>query len=172
MAYSDVQSALNSIRGFTRPNRFSVNLVWNNVLYFSTYAESVDIPPLGVGTADFQYNTQPLLKVPYVKLPAQTCNITFRLDAQGNPIKTLYSEINSRIAKNINGDYFIGYLDDIAGSIDISCLDPSKDNSKLFTIKLSNAILTNIDAVQLSFDDRDSYVKQTATFAYRDATIS
>ncbi len=171
MAYADVQTALNSIRGLARPNRFTVNLNFNNAnLYFSGYAESIDIPPLGVGTADFQFNTQPLLKIPYVKLPAQTCNITFRLDALGNPVKTFYSEINNRIVKNVNGDYFIGYLDDVVGDIDISCLDTEKDK-KLFTIKLSYAMLSNIEAVQLSYDERDSYLKQTVTFAYRDASV-
>ena len=172
MPYADVQAALNSIRGLARPNRFVVDMFWpGGKVFFDTYAESVDIPSLSVGTADFQYNTQPLLKIPYAKLPAQTCNITFRLDSAGNPVGRLYDHLQNGIVKNVGGDFFMAYLEEISGTIDIACLSPLND-TKLFTIKLTDTILTNIDTVQLSYDDRDSYLKQTVTFAYRDASIT
>lgn len=156
-------------KGLVRPNRFFVNISFPNtqgIAKFQEYVESVEFPAMAIGTADYQYNTQPILKIPYAKLPAQTCNITFRLDGSGNPVKGLYDNIEE-IVSYTSGDYYVAYAESIWGDIIINALDIQ--DKIIYNLKLSRVLITNIDTTQYSFDDRDSYLKQTVTFAYQEA---
>jgi hypothetical protein len=166
------QSAtLLATKGLVRPNRFSVNISFPNtqgITKFQEYVESVEFPAMAIGTADYQYNTQPILKIPYAKLPAQTCNITFRLDGSGNPVKALYDAIE-QIVSYASGDYYVAYAESIWGDIIINALD-IKD-IPIYNLTLSKVLITNIDTTQYSFDERDSYLKQTVSFAYQEAEV-
>jgi len=163
---TNTNSALQIFKGLVRNNRFRVELPKTG---FGFAAETVEFPSLAIGTADYQYNSQPILKIPYGKLPAQTCNITFRLDDSGEPTKSLYNIIN-KIVVNSGGDYFVEYANNLWETIEISALNV--DDSDIMTLTLTRCILTNIDTVQFSFDDRDSYQKQAVTFSYQDAFIN
>jgi len=165
---SDVASSLRALTGLVRPNRFIVQifLPGTQIKNYESLVESVEFPGLALGTADFQYNTQPIIKIPYAKLPAQTCNITFRLDGQGNPTGELYKFIEKASFKT-QSDYFVEYAINLWGSLNINAMDSA--GKTLYSISLNRVLITNIDAAQLSFDDRDSYLKQTVTFSYQDA---
>lgn len=154
-----------------RPNRFDV------VFSFPSFGfpeqvqkaiESIEFPALALGTVDFQSNTKPLYKVPYAKMPAQTCNITFRVDEFFNPIDYLYAYVNYA-AKFTGEEYYIEYASNLWGNITINAYNVANYGS--FRMVLGKALLTNIDTAQLSYDDRDTYLKQTATFAYQEVDI-
>lgn len=168
---SDVASSLRAITGLVRPNRFSVDifLPGTSLSAYQILVESVEFPALALGTADFQYNTQPIIKIPYAKLPAQTCNITFRLDGAGNPTADLYAFMEKASPKS-QSDYFVEYVNNLWGTLNIVAMDSASNT--LYAVKLNRVLITNIDAAQLSFDDRDSYLKQTVTFSYQDAEFT
>lgn len=151
-----------------RPNRFSVEFNFPSFGFSQSMndaVEAVEFPGLALGTVDFQSNSQPIYKVPYAKLPAQTCNITFRLSANLDQLDSLYKYI--KFATPTSGqDYFVKYPSELWGDIKISMFNIG--NVLLYELTLIRAILTNIDTAQLSFDDRDSYMKQTATFSYQE----
>jgi len=168
---SDVASSLRAISGLVRPNRFSVSiyLPGNGISNHEERVESVEFPALALGTADFQYNTQPIIKIPYAKLPSQTCNITFRLDGDGNPTGELYAFMEKASPKS-QSDYFMEYVNNLWGTLKIVAMDST--DKKLYAVSLNRVLITNIDSAQLSFDDRDSYLKQTVTFSYQDAEFT
>ena len=62
------QSAtLLATKGLVRPNRFFVNITFPNtqgISKFQEYVESVEFPAMAIGTADYQYNTQPIPPIP------------------------------------------------------------------------------------------------------------
>ena len=157
--------------GLVRPNRFFVEINFpfaknKGVANFDSYAESVEFPAMAIGTTDYQYNTHPTLKVPYAKLPAQVCNITFRLDGSGNPVKGLYENIEEIVSAQ-SGEYFVAYADTIWGEIKINVMNIQ--DKTIYNLTLSKVLVTNIDTTQYSFDERDSYLKQTVSFAYQEA---
>jgi hypothetical protein len=104
--------------------------------------------------------------VPYAKLPAQVCNITFRLDGSGNPVKGLYENIEEIVSAQ-SGEYFVAYADTIWGEIKINVMNIQ--DKTIYNLTLSKVLVTNIDTTQYSFDERDSYLKQTVSFAYQEA---
>lgn len=165
--FAGVTSSLSTMLGLIRPNRFYVQIdfLGRNALQ----AESVDFPAMAIGTADLQYNTQPILKIPYAKLPAQTCNITFRLDKKGEPLKSFYDYVDKIVSRTAS-EYFIAYPEEIWHQIKITALDNL--DRDIYSLTLYRCMISNIDTAQYSFDDRDSYQKQTVTFSYQDAVLN
>jgi hypothetical protein len=153
--------------GLARPNRFEVSFNFPNyggLERLNDYVESVDFPATALATVDFQANTQPIYKVPYTKLPAQTCNVTFRIDKNFDPVRFLHEYMSYAVFSS-GLEYFTRYPSDLWGDVIITNFNSG--NYGIAELKLINCILTNIDTMQLSFDDRDSYLKQTVTFSYQ-----
>jgi hypothetical protein len=166
--FASVNAALSIMDGLVRPNRFYVAMNLAGVQEYTAYVEAVDFPAMALGTADFQNNSQPILKIPYGKLPAQTCNITFRVDQDGKLIKSLYDYIEKVISTS-TGEYFVAYPEDVWGALGIYALNIN--DKQIYKLELNRVLVTNIDTAQYSFDDRDSYLKQTVTFSYQEAVF-
>lgn len=159
--------AFQAIGSLVRPNRFAVSISFSGTQpQLDERVEAVEFPSVGLETADFKYNTHPLYKIPFKLQPAGTCNITFREKNDGMVLKTLYEQV-SKFFSLSNGEIYVAYLDDLKGTINIDAYD--QEDVRLYGLVLNDVILTNIDAVSFSYDDRDSYVKQTATFTYQRA---
>jgi hypothetical protein len=166
---TDVNQAINAILGLVRPNRFSVEINLPCANWKPERIESVEFPAYGLETIDGRYNNQPIMKIPYTLQPAYSCNITFRADNKGAVLQGLYKCIDAAII-NTSGDTFIKYAQDLWGTIKIEAYNP--DDTKCYGLELQNVILTNIDTVQHSYDEQDSYLKQTATFSYQSASLT
>ena len=86
-----------------------------------------------------------------------------------NPVQSLYALIQKTV-NNSGGEYFVAYASDLWGEIQLKAYNTA--NYSTFKLTLKRALLTNLDTVQFSYDDRDSYLKQTVTFAYQEAEVS
>jgi hypothetical protein len=158
-----------SYGGGVRPNRFTVEFsgfaqkIDSNRQYQVT---SIDLPNLTIGTADYQYNSQPLLKVPYTRLPGQTITINFRVDRGGTLLKQLNDYLEHVIDPR-GGNYFVKYLQDVYGEV-IFKSHSSEDHKPKFELKFFTCVITDVGAASYSFEDRDSFQSQTVTFSYQD----
>jgi hypothetical protein len=159
--------AFSVITKLVRPNRFYVDITLPKGSLQSDRIESVEFPSFGIETIDAKVNNQPIIKMPYAMQFQNTCNITFRLDDGGQILSQLYNLINS--AFTVQGDLFVEYAQDLWGTVNITAL--KIDDTPITTVKLINAMVTNVDAVQLSYDEQDSYAKQTVTFSYQYSEI-
>lgn len=166
---TNAEVAFQAIGTLVRPNRFAASINFGGANTISERIESAEFPSVTMDTIDWRYNSHPLYKIPQKLTPAGTCNITFREDASASVITTLYDQMSKAFVLQ-EGEIFVEYLDNLKGSINIDAYDIN--DQRLYGIVLIDVILTNIDAVQFSYDDRDSYVKQTATFTYQRAYLS
>ena len=154
----------------SRANRFDVKLNFPGWGFEANQdmIEAVEIPTMAMGTAEYQVNSRPLLKIPYSRLPAQTCNITFRLGVYLDATQSFLNYMSYAINPS-KGEYFVAYAEDLWGEVTIGVYNNA--NYQTSKVTLRNALITNIDTLQLSYDDRDSYLKQSVTFTYQDIAI-
>jgi len=160
--------AFRAVTNLIRPNRFSVDISLGQLEVAAERVESVEFPAYGVETIDFRFNNQPLIKIPYSTQFQNTCNITFRLDGSGKIIKSLYEELNKAFV--VSDELYIAYADELWGTLTVKC-HRTDNNAQIVALKLSNASIINIEAAQLSYDENDSYLRQTAVFSYQYAEI-
>ena len=152
--------------GLLRTNRFTVNMSKLSSKY-TDLVESVEFPSIELATTEFIHNTQPILKIPYAKQPSQTCSITFRIDGKGQLLSGLLSEL-SKFVPVVGSDYAVAYVSEYWQEINITILD---QNTAVKKCVLHRALLTGIDSMQMSYDDRDNYIKQTTTWSFQDMII-
>jgi hypothetical protein len=165
---TSASDAFRAVTNLIRPNRFSVDISIGDLQITSERVESVEFPAYGIETIDFRFNNQPLFKIPYATQFQNTCNITFRLDGDGKIINSLYRELNKAFV--ISDELYMAYAEELFGELTVKC--HRVDNSaQIIALTLSNAYLINIEAAQLSYDENDSYLKQTAVFSYQYAQI-
>lgn len=160
--------AFDAVTKLVRPNRFAVDLSFPGGNLKSERIESVDFPSYGMETVDAKVHNQPIMKIPISLTPQNTCNIAFRLDSDGQILNSLYQLINN--AFSFKNDLFVKYAEDLWGTINITAF--KEDKQPIVTLTLSNAMVTSIEAVQLSYDERDSYLKQTVGFSYQYADLT
>ena len=175
--YTNVQEALSRISGFglARANRFGVKFAlpnWSNISEYEHLVEGIEIPNMALSTADYQLNSLPLIKVPYAKTPAGTCTIIFRESRNGTVGNSFTNWIKYMI-DNPSGEYFARYVEDVWGQVVFTAYNTggaatSPGPFPEYRVTLIAAIPTTVESVSYSFDDRDSYIKQSVTFAYHD----
>lgn len=172
--YSNVDAAFATIigPGLARANRFAVQFSFpgfGSLSSLQNLVEAIEIPNLALSTADYQLNANPLIKVPYARTPAQTITITFRESMRCEILNAFQTWQGAAIPSN-SGDYFAKYPEELWGEIIFIAFNTAGPPGPLptYTVKLLAAMPTTIEPVQYSYDDRDSYVKQTITFTYYD----
>jgi len=161
-----VNSFYSIFDGLLKTNRFTVSMSKLSSQY-TDLIESVEFPSLEISTAEYNYNTQPILKIPFAKTPSQTCAISFRVSGSGSTLTGLHQELYKLIPV-LGDNYVVSYVSDIWQDITIQILDQDKP---IKTFTLYRCLLTTIDSVQLSYDERDSYIKQNTTWSFQDMTV-
>lgn len=172
--YTNVEEALSRIVGFglLRPNRFNVKFAfpsWGNLSEYEHLVEGIEIPNISISTADYQLNGLPIIKIPYAKTPAGTCAVTFR-ESKGGDISASFTDWIKYMVFNNQGDSFVRYAEETWGEVIFTAYNTAEGGPfPVYKVTLIAAIPTSVESVNYSFDDRDSYVKQSVTFTYHDA---
>jgi len=178
--YNNVDEVLQKIAGtdLARANRFFVQFFFPGFGFdedISHAVESIEIPNLSISTVDYQLNSNPLIKIPYARTPAQTCTITFR-EVAPRPISKAFTSYLQAVINNDSGEYFVSYPEQLWGQIVFKAYNTGgvTVNSQMlptYRIDLIAAMPTTVESVQYSHDERDSYIKQTITFSYHDVEV-
>jgi hypothetical protein len=156
-----------SYGGGVRANRFAIELSnFRNIDQNRQFqVVSVDVPSLTVGTVDYQYNTFPIIKVPYARLPAQTITVNFRVDRTGTLLRQLNLYMEELVKPSLG--YTSVYLDEMLGQFNFISYSIA-NNLEQFRFEFYRALITEIGTVNYAHEDRDSYVTQSLTFTYQD----
>lgn len=165
---TSASDAFRAVTNLIRPNRFSVDISIGQLEVTAERVEAVEFPAYGIETVDFRFNNQPLIKIPYSTQFQNTCNITFRLDGDGKIINSLYEQLNKAFI--VTDELYMAYAEELWGTLTVKC-HRVDTNAQIVALKLSNASIINIEAAQLSYDENDSYLRQTAVFSYQFAEI-
>jgi hypothetical protein len=151
-----------------RTNRFRVTIPGAPTGY-SDLVESIELPSMQVATTDYILNTQIPLKIPYTRMPAQSVSMTFRMDQFGAVPATTLVEIDKifPFATNIREEMCVEYPEKIWKDIKVEILEQS-GNRTVLTCTFLRAVISTVEPVQYSFEDRDTYARQTITWTYQD----
>lgn len=166
----EIQSRINQY-GITRPNRFQVELAPPLSLpgliprelkeRLAIQCEVAQLPGKSFSTQE-QRIYGPVRKFPYTATYTSSIELTFRVgaDYQERSIFDVWQDTVMNRATNM-----FGYYKDYVTDMFIHQFD-TEDN-RIYSVKLIEAWPEAIQPIELSSESRDTYNRQTITFAFR-----
>ena len=129
----------------------------------SDTCEEISFPGSQIASKEFRVYGPPR-EMPYERLFAGDIDINFRLD-DNMRIKTLFEEwLNIIVDPSSNN---VTYYDDYICDLKIQIFNDQSGTSPVYEGVIVEVYPKQIDAIQLGFDQRDTYMKQKVGFAFR-----
>jgi len=162
--------------GLARPTLFMVEMEQVPNLMGSTagmlevqsnarfYAESAELPGTHMTALDHRYYDM-TAKFVYGKV-VDDLNITFRLDRQYNVKKFLDAWIDTMYNRESGN---VAYKKDYVGTVRVSQM--AENGECFYSTKFHDAFPTQVQPIQLGWDQKGSYQKVVVVFSYRKWTV-
>ena len=129
----------------------------------SDTCEEIAFPGSQIASKEFRVYGPPR-EMPYERLFAGDIDMNFRLD-DNMRIKSIFEEwLNVIVDPSSNN---VTYYDDYICDMKIQIFNDQSDLSPIYEGIIVELYPKQVDAIQLGFDQRDTYMKQKVGFAFR-----